>query len=203
MVAAGGGGAEWTYSIGGNGGELIGNSSISAKASLDPIFYDEKCEGATQTSGTNCVGYTCNNIYHVSKAGSFGSAGVLDLNFPDWGGIGGGGYYGGTSYNFSFAGSGGSSFISGHEGCNALNKSNGIQHSNTPFHYSGLVFTDTKMIGGNQTMPLPFSSGKGIWESYEGGAFRITLISFIRLSCHCTKRSNTLSSIFLIAIYSC
>ena len=187
MVAAGGGGAEWKNSIGGNGGELTGNYSISAKYNTNeaPIF-DEKCEGATQTSGTSCP----NLGMYESRTGSFGSAGVLDSNSPDWGGSGGGGYYGGSSYNYSFAGSGGSSFISGHKGCNAVNESEGIQHANSPNHYSGFVFTETEMIGGNKTMPLPFSSSQGIWESQEGGAFRITLISLYNFSCYFKKHTS-------------
>ena len=167
MVAAGGGGAEWAYSVGGNGGELTGGSSISTKDPIATDVYDEKCTGATQTSGTKCPKYDVYDKTCESRTGSFGSAEVRDPSNYDSGGCGGGGYYGGSSYHFAFAGSGGSSFISGHEGCNALNKSIEIQHSNTPFHYSGFVFTDTKMIAGNKTMPLPFSSKEGIWESEE------------------------------------
>ena len=198
MVAAGGGGAEWSASIGGNGGELIGNSSISAKSNPGTECYSKVCEGATQTSGKDCDSYQYGDFFYESRTGSFGSAGVLDSDQSDWGGSGGGGYYGGTSYHFAFAGSGGSSFISGHEGCNALNKSEGIEHSNTPFHYSGFVFTETKMIAGNQTMPLPFSSGKGIWESKEGGAFRITLVSLNAISCYRKKQISL--ALYIVSI---
>ena len=201
MVAAGGGGAEWAYSVGGNGGELTGNASISAKSSTNPVYFNDICAGPTQTSGRKCSDFVSGSNTYENRAGSFGSAGVLDLSFTDWGGAGGGGYYGGSSYHFAFAGSGGSSFISGHEGCNALNRSTEIQHSNTPFHYSGFVFTETKMIAGNQSMPLPFSHGKGIWESEEGGAFKITLISLNMFSCY-RKRNTHLINVFYMVMLS-
>ena len=92
------------------------------------------------------------------------------------GGTGGGGYYGGTTYDYTFAGSGGSSFISGHEGCNAVeNNVNEIIHTGQPNHYSGYVFQNTKMIDGNQTMPLIDSlTEEGIHDGF--GAFRITIL---------------------------
>ena len=62
---------------------------------------------------------------------------------------GGGGYYGG--YASDYAASGGSSFISGHNGCDAIaesSTSSNIVHTGQPNHYSGYKFTDTKMIDG-------------------------------------------------------
>ena len=169
MVAGAGGGAEWAASIGGNGGGLIGGNSTYT----DPDFYTI-CQGATQTSGKNCTKIA--DRYAV--AGSFGKAGKLPDNITDYGGTGGGGYYGGTTYDYTFAGSGGSSFISGHEGCNAVeNNVNEIIHTGQPNHYSGYVFQNTKMIDGNQTMPLIDSlTEEGIHDGF--GAFRITSIIF-------------------------
>ena len=85
-------------------------------------------------------------------------------NIVNDGGGGGGGYYGGTtilkesSGNSSDAGSGGSGFISGHAGCNAINQnstSTKITHTGQPNHYSGYVFTNTVMKAGNESMPSP------------------------------------------------
>jgi len=63
-----------------------------------------------------------------------------------------GGYYGGGSgsYNNSVVGSGagGSSFISGYLGCDAIDVS-GI-HTGGCIHYSGNVFISPEMIGGNR-----------------------------------------------------
>ena len=110
--------------------------------------------------------------------GEFGSAGYSD-NITDAGVFGGGGYYGGTTITQGYSGSGGSSFISGHEGCDAIKDPiqtyNKIIHTNQSIHYSGYRFTSTKMIGGNKTMPLP-SGDEGKWID-DNGAFRITLIS--------------------------
>ena len=182
MVAAGGGGAEWGNSLGGNGGELVGDSSFYKKT---------ECKGATQISG----GEKCEAIDdHDSFPGTFGSAG-----FPpesnDFGGLGGGGYYGGTSYDWAYAGSGGSSFISGHKGCDAvINSSSEIIHSGYNIHYSNLVFFNTKMIAGNRTIPLP-KGGEGIWDS-SNGVFRITMFNFIGA---CTASMHRFScSIFAI-----
>ena len=165
MVAAGGGGAEWGNARGGNGGELIG----------EPGFYrDVECKGATQISG----GEKCQRIENYdSYPGIFGSAGYPPSS-NDYGGFGGGGYYGGTSYDMAYAGSGGSSFISGHKGCDAVkNISNQIIHSGYNIHYSNLVFFNTQMIAGNKTIPLP-TGGEGIWDSSKG-VFRITMFNFI------------------------
>ena len=166
MVAAGGAGAEWSNNIGGNGGELVGDSGFYGK---------NECKGASQTSGSD----ECNTFDRSAPyPGSFGIAGVPPPS-QDHGGIGGGGYYGGTSYDYSYVGSGGSSFISGHKGCDAvMNSTSPIIHSGYNIHYSKLVFTNTKMIAGNKTMPLP-SGSEGKWDSDEG-AFKITMFNFMR-----------------------
>ena len=85
------------------------------------------------------------------------------------------------------SGSGGSFFISGHEGCNAVrDQSDFINHTGQPFHYSGLVFTSTQMISGNQTMPLPtHPTQKGIHTG--SGSFRITLLMYQQ---YCTQKRS-------------
>ena len=171
MVAGAGGGAEWEGSIGGNGGGLVGGNS--SYHDTDTTFI---CEGATQNSSNVC--YPISD--YIPVHGSFGKAGAVpNISFGDSdviGGTGGGGYYGGTSYPYSFAGSGGSSFISGHPGCNAVeNNSETIIHTNQPNHYSGYIFENTTMIDGNETMPLfDDLTSEGIHDGY--GAFRITII---------------------------
>ena len=182
MVSSGGGGAEWASSIGGNGGGMKGGSSTSAKDANTPDIFEDLCPGANQTSGSECETIFFENNYYSAAKGTFGSAGRSDVKQTPWGnetgGFGGGGYYGGTSYNFAWAGSGGSSFISGHEGCDAVkDKSDVIEHTGQPNHYSGYVFTDTEMIKGNQTMPLPSNPlTNGIHSGI--GAFRLTILEF-------------------------
>ena len=192
MVAAGGGGAEWTASIGGNGGGLTGGESISAKHASDSEVYEKHCPGATQTSGSECISFGS----YSSFRGEFGSAGktepFMDQLGEDYGGFGGGGYYGGTSYTYAYAGSGGSSFISGHKGCDAVKEqTESIEHTGQPNHYSGFVFTNTKMISGNETMPLPTSPTKEGIHSGKG-AFRITLIIY---QFQCTYKKSLFSSL--------
>ena len=72
---------------------------------------------------------------------------------PDTGG--GSGYYGGGSGRATDdnvdSGAGGSSFISGHNGCDAIKEEsteNNIIHTGQSVHYSGMYFTDTVMIDG-------------------------------------------------------
>ena len=174
-------------SIGGNGGGLNGGESISSTRDDYPSLDERHCPGATQTSGTECSPLPFQlweNTYFTPAKGEFGSAGIPVPYYDpyygdDYGGFGGGGYYGGTSYPFAFAGSGGSSYISGHEGCNSIDSKStqdNIIHTSNPVHYSGIVFSKTQMISGNKTMPLPSSpNSNGIHEGT--GAFRITFIS--------------------------
>ena len=62
---------------------------------------------------------------------------------------GGGGYYGG--YATDHCGSGGSSYISGHSGCNSISSgstASSISHTGSANHYSGYKFTSTTMTAG-------------------------------------------------------
>jgi hypothetical protein len=123
MVAAGGSGGAW--SMGGNPGGTLNGTGSSAP---------------TQTSG---------NGFGIGGAGSNN----ILYSGTDYigGGGGGGGYYGGiggNSYPNNQAGRGGSSFISGHPGCNAVTSETSSVHTGQPNHYSGLIFTDTYMEAG-------------------------------------------------------
>ena len=70
MVAAGGGGAEWNQSQGGNGGTLQGGNSTSVYPDHD-ILASTECEGAHQTSGSSCQTIGSPQEY-IPKAGDFG-----------------------------------------------------------------------------------------------------------------------------------
>ena len=119
VVAGAGGGASWTFKGGAGGG-------------LEGISYYPKSPAGTQTSGY-----------------------ALGIGKDAWGkadsdGVGGGGsgYYGGMTNNISraSAGSGGSSYISGHEGCKSTDENgNSIEDC---IHTSGFKFKDTVMIDG-------------------------------------------------------
>ena len=68
----------------------------------------------------------------------------------------GGGYYGGTTSDYADnceAGAGGSSFVSGYDGCNAISEEtteNNIIHSGQKIHYSKKVFQNIKFLNGNE-----------------------------------------------------
>jgi len=89
-------------------------------------------------------------------SGTFNSTlgiGTTGINNQSGGGGGGGGYYGGHTngsvklkFNVGRGAFGGSSFISGHFGCNAINASG--SHTGQPVHYSGLQFSATTMQSG-------------------------------------------------------
>ncbi len=158
MVAAGGGGfgalSAQAMANGGNAGGLIGydggNSTTSGLSGIP--------KGASQTAGG--ISNTWSNSF-LGEKGSFGKGGGAPYSNSQWtygkyvGGGGGSGYYGGGSGSNAngnvSSGGGGSSFISGHKGCDAIEESstsNAIKHTGFSTHYSGYVFTDTKMIDG-------------------------------------------------------
>lgn len=91
---------------------------------------------------------------------------------------GGSGYYGGSDGVHGGA-AGGSSFISGYPGCNAISANStedAIAHTGQPNHYSGYVFTNSVMKAGNESMPSP-SGGTETGHSGNGYAI-ITQVSY-------------------------
>ncbi|MDD3048451.1 MAG: glycine-rich protein [Bacilli bacterium] len=108
----------------GAGGNLTGQNGVGSGAGT----------AGTQTAGG--AGY---------GGGGFGYGG---------GGCGGGsGYYGGGGGTCATGGGGGSSFISGYTGVDAVDAQG--QHTGEIEHYSGKVFTSTAMYNGDQAMPGP------------------------------------------------
>ena len=131
MVAAGGGGASDIHS-GLPGGTLV-NSNKSIKGEVRPKF-----EQTTQTKGYK---------FGIGEDGVYKRP-----NYPVAGG--GGGYYGGYSKDndttFANMGAGGSSFISGYPGANAIKSEDDRTHTNQAKHYSGKIFEDGKMEEGKR-----------------------------------------------------
>ena len=138
MVAAGAGACINDES--GNQRSHAGGLSSSSYENTHSGSFPNSATGATQISGYK---------FGIGQDGDRAGAG--------------GGYYGGyAGTNFGTAsgirGAGGSSFISGHTGCNAISSSsteNNIIHTGQPNHYSGYVFTNTVMKAGNESMPSP------------------------------------------------
>ncbi len=181
MVAAGGGGGVHTavdmtqeYKRGDGGtingldahfyvSNVVGTCSIGGGTTNT---YEYSGHGATQTSGGTpgtIFGCGIDPQEIPEMTGKFGSGGYgkhASNAFKYTSSGGGGGYYGGGHGNHPggtwTGGGGGSSFISGYEGCIAIDENStedNIKHLETSIHYSGKIFTDTIMLAGNESMP--------------------------------------------------
>ena len=161
VAGAGGGGVIKSYSTttytyeGNSPGHGGGLNGYDASFSPSGVGYSFSGHGATQTAGGSPGAYS--GIYDITDEtyGKFGKGGYKIYNNVFSASGGGGGYYGGghgVHPGSSWPGAGGgSSFISGHNGCNAIDElsvSENIIHTNQSVHYSGYVFTDTLMIDG-------------------------------------------------------
>ena len=194
MVAAGGGGGAFSSdkninAFGGAAGGLIAYSGSRDTR----INYGSVATGGTQITGgvkSGCGTNYCNN----NTNGSFGMGGnAAPIPQSNWwpGGGGGSGYYGGGggASGYVFGGAGGSSFISGHNGCDAIKEestSSNIIHTGQSVHYSGLKFTNTKMIDGTgydwttvkgSYVGQPQPNGTTSTGHSGNGYARITLVS--------------------------
>lgn len=163
IIAGGGGGANnrnyndtscgYGQGEGGIGGVLIGGIGITTGHTYNGCTYGWHVgTGGTQTSGGQNIAYNSSGV-ETSRltTGVFGYA----TNEGSAQSGGGGGYYGGGSSGHGGAG-GGSSFVSGCDGCNAIDI-NGV-HTNQPIHYSGYKFNNIVMISGDSLMPSPSGS---------------------------------------------
>ena len=200
MVAAAGGGAANHASVSkaGFGGNLTG--SISSATINNNCATTETYNLSIPANQTH--GGISSKGSALTDNGSFGKGGSL-LNL--YGGSGGGGYYGGGAGNciacFVITGAGGSSFISGYEGCDAIDKNSTeghIWHTGDKIHYSGVYFTAAEMKSGEQKMPQP-----GLISQYQighrgNGFVRITLMSLVA-TC---KRQTLHTFSFLIFLMS-
>jgi len=176
IVAAGGGGADHHFDgcSGGYAGGLSGQDGFYAiNTTIEHLPYSI-ATGATQISGGK--GGISGRNYPKAYDGTFGiggnNAGGNSAN--SYGSGGGGGYYGGggggVNTGIIGSGAGGSSFISGYTGCDAIKESSteeNIEHTGQPNHYSGYVFTNPVMIDGGSTMPSP-SGGTETGHSGNG-----------------------------------
>ena len=208
MVSGGGGGAWYQQdsnnSKGANAGGLYGYDSVvnvttSAKIYCAPLGEASQTNGGQRVSTSYTSPYCSNNT-----SGSFGIGGnACTSGSSPLGGGGGGGYYGGTggthaSGYCASGGGGGSSFISGHTGCVAVTAEDnqnpksgcttGSSDNNCSIHYSGKVFTNTKMIDGagyvwtntkgtQEQMPNPEGGYYDLGRGHSGNGYaRITYI---------------------------
>lgn len=193
MVAAGGGGSD-CYSAG-DGGAL---ESTTYGNDDHPVQYLPG--GANQThpgTGGKCNGYS------QGYPGAFGVGGrgycYTFTENCDSAGSGGGGYFGGGGIASVGGGTGGSSFISGYEGCDAISKETDAP-TGQPVHYSGLMFSLGRMFAGFEEMPSFNNIENATQIGNTGHGFaRITYLYNTAVSCKIqnTNRLPVIAMIFL------
>ena len=177
-------------SSGGAGGGLIGGGLDSSLWEYPYVGH-----GGTQISGgAEPLVFSDSIPNNQGGAGGFGYGGRGGAsNTVSGGSGGGGGYYGGSGSSGCnggwWPGAGGSSFISGHNGCDAIALSStaaNIVHTGQSVHYSGYKFINTVMVDGagyNWTfekgdytgMPTHDGTSTMVGNSGEGYA-KITLL---------------------------
>ena len=149
---------------------------------------DVTINDATYQGGLGCQ--NCRKASGNTGNGYFGYSTIIGYGYGTGGGSGyyGGGTGGDTFCNVS-SGAGGSSFISGHNGCDAIKKEStedNIIHTGGSIHYSGLYFTNTVMIDGNgynwtlekgDYLGMPSHSDNSIIKGNHGNGYvRITML---------------------------
>ena len=147
-------------------------------------YSDSTAREATGSYTKGIVNLTKNDFLYITvgSKGNASSGGMAGYE-PGCGtscmkgGGGGGGYYGGgggaSANGVVGSGAGGSSFISGHSGCNAID-ANGT-HTGQPNHYSDKVFTQTEMIAGNASM-LNYDNSSTMIGNIGNGYAKITYL---------------------------
>ena len=183
MVAAGGGGGYGFTQIsnfrisGGPAGALT--SKNGSWCGTGTGSTSSTSTGATQTSGGMVRANSVKSYYN----GSFGKGGYLDYGTND-SPPGGGGYYGGATgtygSNIVYQSTGGSSYISGYEGCNSIasnSTENNIIHTGNATHYSGRYFLYAQMEPGDSYMPLSSNTDSQELGHSGSGHVKITKMS--------------------------
>ncbi len=206
MVAAGGGGSSShasapSYSgTGGAGGGLTGYNGVTANTTCYAygLGGTQTAGGSSQQCASDGHAYTTTSTFLPSFGRGGGSPSyIANTSLSIYAG-GGGGYYGGNGGSHA-PGAGGSSYISGHTGCVAVQKgtstpktncTTGTTDNKCSIHYSDYKFTNTVMIDGNgyswsnvkggyQRMPSGETEGayydQGVGKNGNGAA-RITQI---------------------------
>ena len=137
---------------------------------------------------------------YTVDAGKFGQGTGNSLTAESGHGAGGGGYFGGSESDVSdyYGGGGGSSYISGYNGCLAINKSStqdNIIMTNQSIHFSQKFFFMMDMIDGRSRMPSPHG---GFEEGHIGaGAVRISLINLLANTCQQRFKLNLYLILFI------
>ena len=179
MVAGGGGGGACSLHHGGCGG----NASGAGRGWWMQDGVKTYNNSTGHTPGSQTGGYRFG--YGQDGSNGTGSTTADNSNITNAGG--GGGYYGGANSspyriytNPGQSSPGGSSFISGRSSCNAIRENCSVwtggasNHTGSPDHFSGNVFTNDNMINGENTMPAPYGGTET--GHYGNGYVRITFV---------------------------
>lgn len=159
MVAGSGGGRyngdENDYA-GGDAGGLAGYDGVPNNLFFSSLYGSAGYGGKQTTYGYCVLNNSSDPLYSINAwslgnycKGGFGYGGDSDLGYAY--AAGGNGYYGGGAATHVQSGGGGSSFISWHDGCDAITEnstSTNIVHTGQSIHYSNYVFSNTVMIDG-------------------------------------------------------
>ena len=193
-AGAGSSSSERYKSKGGNAGIFEGSEGSSRQYSTSTVT---NAKGGKQNEGGKPgIGRK------VGIKGEFGKGGGSNGEENYYGNGGGSGYFGGgggaIDADVVGSGAGGSSFVSGLQGCNAILKSSTEDHilfSNLPFHYSYHIFTN-----------ITYQNGKDVqWK--EDGKVIVTFITRIRdryFSCKVlAPRSKLGIFVFIIISSNC
>lgn len=192
MVAAGGGGASFrNYGYGegngGAGGGLVGLTG--SETTMVGGFHRPDYEygyvigtGGNQTCGGKRKRIALDGVELLEEGKWWDiSQGIADFGVQTdvYMAGGGSGYYAGGS-GFQGGAGGGSSFISGHDGCDAIaesSTSDNIIHTGQSVHYTGYKFENSIMLAGNESMPEHRGNGTMIGNIGNGYA-KISLIYY-------------------------
>lgn len=150
MVAAGGGGASShvrTPNYSGNGGEGGTLTGGTAEQASDVCYAYGT--GGSQTSGGISITVESNRGYGGMAKFGIGESTYTEYTTAGAYSGGGAGYYGGGT-GFHAAAGGGSSFISGYAGVDAITSSTNLTPTHDTIHYSGKYFIDTDMKSGKR-----------------------------------------------------
>ena len=198
IVAAGGGGFV-DYASNDYNDEVAGSCGGELEASSGDYSECNGCASNNPGQITLATGGTQDRGGEaLSSKGNLGCGGNSEEAL---GGGGGSGYFGGAGGSHAIhrygSGAGGSSFISGHEGCYAFKIKNSEKpSSDTNIHYSGLFFTDTIMIAGNKTMPSPNGGNE---TGHPGdGAIKVSVLYPLYITVVC--KTNKFSFVFVLII---
>ncbi|MDD2203264.1 MAG: glycine rich domain-containing protein [Bacilli bacterium] len=149
----------------GGGTDNSGDTPSSFNSGLDQSDDGSGGWGGGLIGGNAKVGTFRANTGGTQTFGTLGQ-GQNSLTTNDMGGAGGG-YRGGIATNdHQGGGGGGSAFISGYPGCDAIDEA-GV-NTGQPNHFSGMVFTNSLMLSGNEVMPKP---GGGTQTGHSGNGY--------------------------------